>query len=209
VDPELNIVYWTFGNPFPVMDGSTRGGDNLYSDSIVAMDAHTGTYLWHFQTVKHDLWDADNTMAPVLMDLQVHGKKRKAVAVAGKTGYLYIFDRVTGEPLQGMPNKPVPQEPRQLTSATQPIPVGDPFVPLCPDARVEPSLRPVPNSRSKLYRRLSVYTFLGQDHARDPWKRRSRHVGRDFVQPADWTGVLRSRLDQRCMDQYREVPTDW
>jgi glucose dehydrogenase/plastocyanin len=145
VDPQLNIVYWTFGNPFPVMDGSTRGGDNLYSDSIVAMDAHTGTYLWHFQTVKHDLWDADNTMAPVLMDLMVKGRLRKAVAVAGKTGYLYIFDRVTGEPLQGIHNHPVPQEPRQLTSAVQPIPNGDPFVPLCPDPNIERSLRPVPN----------------------------------------------------------------
>ena len=145
VDPELNVVYWTFGNPFPVMDGSTRGGDNLFSDSIVAMDAHTGAYLWHYQTVKHDLWDADNTMAPVLMDLKVKGKLRKAVAVAGKTGYLYIFDRVTGQPLVGIDNKPVPQEPRQLTSKVQPIPVGDPFVPLCPDARVEPTLRPVPN----------------------------------------------------------------
>jgi PQQ-dependent dehydrogenase (methanol/ethanol family) len=145
VDPELNIVYWTFGNPFPVMDGSTRMGDNLYSDSIVAMDAHTGAYLWHFQTVKHDLWDADNTMAPVLMELEVHGKHRKAVAVAGKTGYLYVFDRVTGEPLPGIEYKPVPQEPRQNTSATQPIPVGDPFVPLCPDPNIEPTLRPVPN----------------------------------------------------------------
>jgi len=145
VDPDLNIVYWTFGNAFPVSDGSTRPGDNLYANSIVAMDAHTGTYLWHFQTVKHDLWDYDNTMAPVLMDLQVQGKKRKAVAIAGKTGYLYIFDRVTGEPLQGVQYKPVPQEPRQKTSATQPIPNGDAFVPLCPDPLVEPALRPVPN----------------------------------------------------------------
>jgi PQQ-dependent dehydrogenase (methanol/ethanol family) len=145
VDPDLNIVYWTFGNAFPVSDGSTRPGDNLYANSIVAMDAHTGAYLWHFQTVKHDLWDYDNTMAPVLMDLQVNGKKRKAVAVAGKTGYLYIFDRVTGQPLQGVQYKPVPQEPRQNTSATQPIPNGDAFVPLCPDPTVEPTLRPVPN----------------------------------------------------------------
>lgn len=145
VDPELNIVYWTFGNPFPVMDGSTRGGDNLYSNSIVAMDAHTGAYLWHFQTVKHDLWDYDNTMAPVLMDLQLHGKGRKAVAVAGKTGFLYILDRVTGEPLQSIDYKPVPQDPRQKTSATQPIPAGEAFVPLCPDPTLEPSLRPVPN----------------------------------------------------------------
>jgi len=96
-------------------------------------------------------------MAPVLMDLEVHGKKRKAVAVAGKTGYLYVFDRVTGEPLQGVQYKPVPQEPRQLTSATQPIPNGEPFVPLCPDPSVEPTLRPVPN----LCRRLFVHTPSG------------------------------------------------
>jgi len=145
VDPELNIVYWTFGNPFPVSNGSTRPGDNLYANSIVAMDAHTGAYLWHFQTVKHDLWDYDNTMAPVLMNLWIKGKHRKAVAVAGKTGYLYIFDRVTGEPLQGVTDKPVPQEPRQNTAATQPIPGGEAFVPLCPDPRIEPALLPVPN----------------------------------------------------------------
>jgi len=145
VDPDLNIVYWTFGNPFPVMDGSTRGGDNLYSDSIVAMDAHTGAYLWHFQTVKHDLWDYDNTMAPVLMDVRVRGGMRKAVAVAGKTGFLYVLDRKTGQPLQDVHYVPVPQESRQKTATTQPIPGGEPFVPLCPDPRVEPALKPVPN----------------------------------------------------------------
>jgi PQQ-dependent dehydrogenase (methanol/ethanol family) len=145
VDPDLNIVYWTFGNPFPVTNGSTRGGDNLFANSIVAMDAHTGAYLWHFQTVKHDIWDYDNTTAPVLMELKVRGKTRKAVAVAGKTGYLYIFDRVTGEPLQGVQYKAVPQETRQKTSATQPIPGGDAFVPLCPNPSVEPTLRPVPH----------------------------------------------------------------
>jgi PQQ-dependent dehydrogenase (methanol/ethanol family) len=145
VDPELNIVYWTFGNPFPVNDGSTRPGDNLYSNSIVAMDAHTGAYLWHFQTVKHDLWDYDNTMAPVLMDLRVHGKRRKAVAVAGKTGYLYILDRVTGQPLQDVQYQSVPQEPRQKTAATQPVPAGDAFVPVCSDPNAEPAVRPVPN----------------------------------------------------------------
>lgn len=145
VDPQLNIVYWTFGNPYPVMDGSTRAGDNLFANSIVAMDAHTGAYLWHFQTVKHDLWDYDNTMAPVLMDVQVQGKTRKAVAVAGKTGYLYVLDRVTGQPLQTVLSLPVPQEPRQNTSATQPIPVAQPFVPLCPDPSIDPVLRPVPH----------------------------------------------------------------
>jgi glucose dehydrogenase/plastocyanin len=145
VDPKLNIVYWTFGNPFPVMDGSTRAGDNLYSDSIVAMDAHTGQYLWHFQTVKHDLWDYDNTMAPVLMDLKVFGKTRKAVAVAGKTGFLYVLDRVTGQSLQPILDLPVPQEPLQKTSPTQPVPLAEPFVPLCPSALLEPSLKPVPN----------------------------------------------------------------
>jgi glucose dehydrogenase len=84
-------------------------------------------------------------MAPVLMNLEVKGQKRKAVAVAGKTGYLYILDRVTGEPLQNVEYGSVPQEVRQNTSTTQPIPSGDPFVPLCPDASLEKTLRPVPN----------------------------------------------------------------
>jgi PQQ-dependent dehydrogenase (methanol/ethanol family) len=145
VDPALNIVYWTFGNPFPVNDGSTRAGDNLFSNSIVAMDAHTGAYLWHFQTVKHDLWDYDNVMAPVLMDVQYQGKTRKVVAVAGKTGFLYVLDRTTGQPLQSVAYLPVPQQPLQNTSATQPIPFGEPFVPVCPDPDFDPVLRPVPN----------------------------------------------------------------
>jgi PQQ-dependent dehydrogenase (methanol/ethanol family) len=146
VDPDLDLVYWTFGNPFPVTNGANRGGDNLFSASIVAIEAKTGKHRWHFQTSRHDLWDYDNTMAPVLMDIRVHGKKRKAVVVAGKTGYLYILDRVTGEPIVGIDDKPVPQDARQKTAATQPIPRGDHYVPICPDPDSRRlSARPVPH----------------------------------------------------------------
>ncbi len=133
IDPELGMVYMAAGNGSPDNDGTKRGGDNLYTASIVALDLKTGAYKWHFQEVHHDLWDYDNVAAPVLADIQYQGKTRKVLISAGKTGFLYILDRTNGKPLIGIEEKPVPQEPRIKTAATQPFPVGDSFVPTCPE----------------------------------------------------------------------------
>jgi alcohol dehydrogenase (cytochrome c) len=96
--------------------------------SIVALDARTGRYRWHFQQVHHDLWDYDAPSPVVLFDIDLAGKHREAIAEIGKTGWVYILDRVTGKPLIGIDEKAVPQEARQQTAATQPYPVGDPVV---------------------------------------------------------------------------------
>ena len=128
-DPELGMIYFTTGNPGPGLHGGVRPGDNLFSVSMVALDAMTGEYRWHFQQVHHDLWDYDSLNPVVLFDAEIDGVERKGVVQVGKTGWAYILDRVTGEPLIGIEERPVPQEPRQATAATQPYPVGDAIVP--------------------------------------------------------------------------------
>ncbi|WP_342507871.1 PQQ-binding-like beta-propeller repeat protein [Sporosarcina sp. FSL K6-2383] len=129
VDPELGYLYFATGNTAPDLDGSNREGENLYADSILALDASTGEYKWHFQEVHHDIWDMDPANPTILYDVEMDGKMRKGIAQAGKTGWVYFLDRETGEPLVGIEEKAVPQDERQKTAATQPFPVGDAFVP--------------------------------------------------------------------------------
>jgi quinohemoprotein ethanol dehydrogenase len=129
LDPELGLLYFSTGNPGPSLGGAVRPGNNLFTDSIVAVDLATGKYRWHFQEVHHDLWDYDAPNPIILFEASFGGALRKGLAQAGKTGWVYILDRVTGEPLLGIPETPVPQEPEQATSATQPMPVGDALVP--------------------------------------------------------------------------------
>jgi PQQ-dependent dehydrogenase (methanol/ethanol family) len=125
VDPELGLVYWTFGNARGSngpLDGSRRGGANLFANSIVALDLETGAYRWHFQSVHHDIWDMDNVMAPVLADAEIGGRLRRLVIYGSKTGMYYILDRTDGSAPLGIDEVPVPQEPRQKTWPTQPFP---------------------------------------------------------------------------------------
>jgi alcohol dehydrogenase (cytochrome c) len=129
VDPELGLLYFSTGNPGPDFNGAVRAGDNLFSASIVAVDAKTGRYRWHFQQVHHDIWDFDAPSPVVLFDIEIAGRPRKALAQPSKTGWVYILDRTNGRPLIGIEERPVPQEPRQATARTQPFPVGDAFVP--------------------------------------------------------------------------------
>lgn len=129
VDPDLGLIYFATGNPWPDFDGSVRAGDNLFTASVLAVDAHTGKYRWHFQAVHHEMWDYDFSNPVILYNAEYGGRTRKALAVAGKTGWIYILDRETGKPLVGIDERPVPQEPRQATAATQPYPRGDSFVP--------------------------------------------------------------------------------
>ena len=129
IDPELGLVYFSTGNAGPDYNGAVRAGDNLYTVSMVAIDVKTGKYRWHFQQVHHDIWDYDAVNPVILMDVNVDGRARKAIAEVGKTGWAYILDRQTGKPLIGIDEKPVPQEKRQATAATQPFPRGDAIVP--------------------------------------------------------------------------------
>src|SRR5438477_7267973 len=133
LDPELGLVYFAVGNCGPDYDGSMREGDNLFCASILAVNAKTGAYAWHFQEVHHDIWDYDAASPVVLFDTVINGQPRKGIAQAGRTGWVYILDRTNGKPLIGIEERPVPQEPRQKTAKTQPFPLGDATVPQCAD----------------------------------------------------------------------------
>ena len=102
-DPELNLIYWGTGNPNPDYYGEKREGDNLFTNSILAIEADTGTLRWHYQFTPHDLHDWDSNHVPVLADLVLDGELRKVVMVANRNGFFYMLDRVTGELLVGKP----------------------------------------------------------------------------------------------------------
>ena len=131
LDAELGMIYMGTGNAGPDTYGPVRGGDNLYTASVLALDLKTGAYKWHFQEVRHDIWDYDAASPPVLADIMFRGQRRQILMHPGKTGWLYLLDRTNGKPLIGIEDKPVPQEPRMKTARTQPYPIGDRFVPLC------------------------------------------------------------------------------
>ena len=104
--------------------GGHRPGDNLYGNSLVALDVKTGKKKWHFQMVHHDIWDYDTPMAPNLLNIRLNGRDRRIVAQTTKQGFIYTFDRETGEPIWPMPETPVLQSqvPGEETAKTQPIP---------------------------------------------------------------------------------------
>ena len=131
VDVARGIVYVPTGSAKHNFYGGYRHGDNLYSDSLIALDARTGKRLWHFQTVHHDIWDVDNNSAPQLTTVRHDGRSIDVVAQASKTGYLYVFDRATGKPIWPIEERPVPQGttvPGEKLSPTQPFPTKpEPF----------------------------------------------------------------------------------
>jgi alcohol dehydrogenase (cytochrome c) len=102
-DPALNLTYWGVGNPGPDWNGDVRLGDNLYSDSVVALDADTGALKWHFQFTPHDVFDYDSVQVPVLADIQWQGQMRKVMLFGNRNGFFYVLDRTTGEFLLGKP----------------------------------------------------------------------------------------------------------
>jgi quinoprotein glucose dehydrogenase len=131
VDDERGIVYIPLGSATYDFYGADRIGQNLFANCILALDARTGKRLWHFQTVHHDLWDLDNVSAPLLVTVKHDGKKVDVVAHAGKTGFLYVLDRVTGEPLWPIEERAVPKSemPGEKAWPTQPFPTKPaPFV---------------------------------------------------------------------------------
>lgn len=128
VDEKRGIAYFPIGSPTYDYYGADRTGNDLFGDCILALDARTGKYLWHFQEVHHDLWDYDPTSAPQLITVQFQGKSVDAIAHAGKTGFLYVLDRVTGQPLWPMEERPVAKSdmPGEVSSPTQPFPSKPP-----------------------------------------------------------------------------------
>jgi alcohol dehydrogenase (cytochrome c) len=102
-DADLNLTYWGVGNPGPDWNGDGRLGDNLYSDSVVALDADTGALKWHVQFTPHDVYDYDSVQVPVLADIQWQGKPRKAMLFGNRNGFFYVLDRTNGQFLLGKP----------------------------------------------------------------------------------------------------------
>ena len=129
IDEKRGIVYVPTGSPKYNFYGGNRQGANLFGDCLLALDARTGKRLWHFQTVHHDIWDLDNNSAPQLTTIRRNGESIDVVAMASKTGYLYVFDRVTGQPIWPIEERPVPQGttvPGEVLWPTQPFPTQPP-----------------------------------------------------------------------------------
>jgi alcohol dehydrogenase (cytochrome c) len=129
-DPELDTVYWPTGNPSPDLIGDDRGGDNLYSDSVVALNAKTGALKWHFQFTPHDVWDYDAQETPALVDVTWQNRPRKLLVQANRNGYFYVLDRTDGRFLMGK------QYAKNVTWASGLTPEGRPIV----VPNMEPSL---------------------------------------------------------------------
>ena len=128
VDEELGYVYLPVEDATSDYYGGHRPGNNLFSASVVCLDIRTGERIWHQQLVHHDIWDYDMTAPPILVDLNVDGKPIKALVQLTKQAFAYVFDRVTGEPVWPMEERPVPQTdvPGEWTSPTQPFPTKPP-----------------------------------------------------------------------------------
>jgi quinoprotein glucose dehydrogenase len=128
VDEEAGLVYLPVESPTSDYYGGKRPGDNLFGESLVAVDLKTGKRKWHFQFVHHPIWDHDMSSAPLIADVTIDGKPRKVVAVPSKQAYLYVFDRITGEPIWPIVETPVPQGdvPGEWYAKTQPIPTKPP-----------------------------------------------------------------------------------
>jgi glucose dehydrogenase len=157
VDEETGLVFIPIGNPADSFIGIDRPGDNLYANCIVALDAATGSYRWHFQIVHHDLFDYDAAAAPALIDLQIHGKRVPALVEVSKQGLMFILDRRTGRPVFGVEERPVPHStvPGEQSSPTQPFP-----------------LKPAPLSKMGMTRAdISTITPETQRFCTDLWNR--------------------------------------
>jgi quinoprotein glucose dehydrogenase len=128
LDQQRGLLYLPLASPIPGGYGGDRKGANLYGNSVVAVDVRTGAYKWHFQTIHHDLWDADPPAPPGLLDIVRNGRRVPAMALTTKSGYMYILNRETGQPIFGVEERPVPASdaPGELAFPTQPIPVKPP-----------------------------------------------------------------------------------
>ena len=165
VDAELGMVYFNAANPSPNYDGSSRKGMNLFTNSMLAVDMETGELEWYFQTLHHDIWDWDLVAGPILFDIEVDGRPVKGIASLGKTCYVYMLDRATGEPLNPIVETAVPtvtDVPGEEVWPTQPIPytaAGIPQQPFCATWPLitDPELKP---RARQIFHPHSVNEFL-------------------------------------------------
>jgi quinoprotein glucose dehydrogenase len=176
VDVDRGIVFAPTGSPTSDYYGGDRKGNNLYGNSIIAIDANTGKLKWARQLIHHDLWDFDLPAAPTLIEVTRNGRRVPAVAATSKAGLLFIFNRETGEPLYGMEERPVPKSnvPGEASSPTQPFPT-----------------KPAPLSRMDFDPAKDFYN-LTPDHAaycKDLWDKNQMYTKGPFT-PPDVTGTM-------------------
>ena len=203
-DEDLGYVYLPFETATGDYYGGTRPGNNLFAESIMCLDAKTGKRVWHFQTIHHGLWDYDLPAAPVLADITVNGRRIKAVAQVSKQAFVYVLDRVTGQPVWPIEERPVPQGnvPGEWYSPTQPIPTKPPpfdqqgvsekdLIDFTPELKAE-ALKIVSE-----YKYGPVYTppvLLGdpsgpKGHDLHAGHERRSRLGRRLVRQGDWHSV--------------------
>ena len=134
IDPELGLLYQAFGNVRSCtgsQNGSGRPGDNLFGSSVVALDLKTGAYKWHFQAVRHDIWDMDNALPPALADVMIDGAPRKVLFYGSKSGFQFTLDRTNGKPALPIEDRAVPGDVRNNPARTQPFPLQSVFMAQC------------------------------------------------------------------------------
>jgi len=134
IDPELGMIYIPFGNVRSCngsQNGEGRPGDNLFGSSVVALDYKTGAYKWHFQAVRHDIWDMDNALTPVLADVVINGQTKKVMFYGSKSGFQFTLDRTNGKPALPIEYRAVPGDVRNNPAPTQPWPLQSQYNPLC------------------------------------------------------------------------------
>jgi quinohemoprotein ethanol dehydrogenase len=134
IDPELGMLYQTFGNVRSCSGaqwGEDRPGDNLFGSSLVALDLKTGKYKWHFQSIRHDIWDLDNVHAPTLADVTIGGQLKKVVYYGSKGGHQFVLDRTNGKPALPVVMRTVPVDTRQASPRTQPFPASGGYMSQC------------------------------------------------------------------------------
>ena len=194
VDAELGLVYLPTGNAVPQFGGELRPGNNLYNNSVVALDLKTGKMRWYFQTIHHDIWEHDLSTPLVLYDTTFGGRTRKALAAMRTDGVLFILDRETGKPLAPVEERPVKQDAFLKTSPTQPFTVGG--------DRVGPGVRGEGHDSPRIHRRLLLRSHLHRPA--EPIPAAHEHApDADGVQPANQLSVRR-RLRQPRLDEARQ-----
>src|SRR4051794_31919696 len=167
IDPELGLIYVAVGNPFG--ESSKRLGTNLFTDSIIALSISTGALAWHYQQVHHDVWDYDSGNQPILFDMEVAGRRVKALAEASKNGSLYILNRETGQPVHAIREMPVPTETAKAGEQpwpTQPMPftaAGQPMKPVSPVFPID-----VPAERLAVSKLVPIFTPPGPNQIASP-----------------------------------------
>ena len=210
-DPDLNLTYWGTGNPAPDWNADVRLGDNLYTDSVIALDPDTGELKWHFQFTPHDEWDWDAVQIPVLVDREWEGKQRKLMLWANRNGFFYVLDRETGEFLHGKNFVEVTWA-KGLDENGRPIRVPG-ASPTPEGTRVSPAVQGGTNWYSPAYSAktdlfyVSSWEYSSVYHKGDPlYTRGNRYVG--SVPHGVWPNTMKDVAEQQGHGAIRALSPD-